>query len=191
VTLDEAWLYFSNQHEQLWLPEDEDPPINARPTIESPKTMLTVVWNPHGFHVIKVLPRGCKWTSQYYIDNIRPEICALHIAGDRNKLVIHVDNVRPYVSTRIKQNMEEQGLRTAPHPSYSPDLAPSDFLLFGYVKRTVQGSECQTVEKLLAAVVGILNAIPTETLMSTFHEWIRRSQTCIDTDGESVESGLF
>jgi hypothetical protein len=36
--------------------------------------MLTVVWNPHGFHVIKVLPRGCKWTSQCYIDNILPEI---------------------------------------------------------------------------------------------------------------------
>jgi biopolymer transport protein ExbB/TolQ len=46
------------------------------------------------------------------------------------------------------------------------------------------------VEELLAAVVGILNAIPTETLISTFHEWMRRLQTYLDTDGESVESGL-
>jgi hypothetical protein len=66
--------------------------------ISGPKTMRTVVWNPHGFHVIKVLPRGCKWISQYYIDNIPPEICALHIGGDRNKFVIHADNVRPHVS---------------------------------------------------------------------------------------------
>jgi hypothetical protein len=149
--------------------------------------MLPVVWNPHGFHVIKVLPRGWKWTSQYYIDNILPEICALHIAGDRRKLGMHADNVRPHVSTNVKQYMEENGLRTAPRPPYSPDLAPSDFFLFGDVKRALQGSEVQTVEELLAAVVGILHAIPTETLISTFHEWIRRLQTCIDTDGEYVE----
>jgi hypothetical protein len=43
------------------------------------------------------------------------------------------------------------------------------------------------MEQLLAAVVGILNEIPTETLISRFHEWIRRLQTCIDTDGEYVE----
>jgi hypothetical protein len=25
VILDEAWFYFSNQHEQIWLPDQEDP----------------------------------------------------------------------------------------------------------------------------------------------------------------------
>jgi hypothetical protein len=149
--------------------------------------MLTAVWNPHGFHVTKVLPRGCKWTSQYYIDKILPEFCALHIEGDQRKLVIHADNARPHVSTRVKQYMEEHGLRTEQHSPYSPDLAPSDFFLFGYVKSALQESEFQTVEKLLAAPVGILNVIPTETLIRTFHEWIRRLQACIDTDGEYVE----
>jgi hypothetical protein len=154
VTFDEAWVYFSNQHEQIWLPEDEDPPTNARPTIDSPKTMLTVLWNPHGFHVIKVLPRGCKWTSPYSIDNILPEICPLHIAGDRRKFEIHADNARPHVSTSVKRYMEEHSLRAAPNPPYSPDLAPSNFFLFGYVKRALQRSEFQTVEELLRVVVG-------------------------------------
>jgi hypothetical protein len=155
--------------------------------ISSPKTMRTVVWNPHGFHVIKIRPRGWKWTSYNYIDSILPEICALHIAGDRNKLVIHADNARPHGSTRVKRYQEEHGLRTAPHPRYSPDLAPSDFFLFGYVKRALQGSEFQTMEELLAAVVGILNAISSETLTPTFHEWIRRLQKYLGTDGEYVE----
>jgi hypothetical protein len=30
VTLDEAWFYFSNQHEQIWLPDQEDPPTIQR-----------------------------------------------------------------------------------------------------------------------------------------------------------------
>jgi hypothetical protein len=87
--------------------------------------------------------------------------------------------------------MEEHSLRTALHPPYSADRAPSDLFFFGYFKRTLQGSEFQTVEELLVAVVGILNAIPTETLISTCHEWIRRLQTCIEANGEYVEKGLF
>jgi hypothetical protein len=82
----------------------------------------------------------------------------------------HADNVRPHVSTRVKQYLEDHSLRTAPHPPYSQDLAPSDLFLFGYVKRALQGSEFQTVEEFLAVVAGILNEIPTETLISTFHE---------------------
>jgi hypothetical protein len=87
--------------------------------------------------------------------------------------------------------MKVDGLRMAPHPPYSPDLALSDFFLFGDVKRALHGTEFQTVEELLIVVVGILNVIPTETLISTFHEWIRRLPICIDTDGEYVEQGLF
>jgi hypothetical protein len=48
VTLDEAWFYFSNQHEQIWLPDQEHPPTIQQQTISSPKTMLTVVWIPFG-----------------------------------------------------------------------------------------------------------------------------------------------
>jgi hypothetical protein len=51
VTLDEAWFYFSNQHKQIWIPDQEDPPTIQRQMISSPKTMLTVVWNPCGIHV--------------------------------------------------------------------------------------------------------------------------------------------
>jgi transposase len=84
--------------------------------------------------------------------------------------MIHANKARPHLSTRLKRYMEEHGLRTAPDPPYCPDLAPSDFFLFGYVKRVLQESEFQTVEALLAAPVGSLNAIPIETLISTFHE---------------------
>jgi hypothetical protein len=65
--------------------------------------------------------------------------------------------------------MEYHSLRTAPHPPHSPDRAPSDFLLFGYVKRALNGSNFQNVEELLEVVIRILNVIPTDTLIGTFH----------------------
>jgi hypothetical protein len=58
ITLDEAWFDFSNQHEQIWHPDDEDPPKIERQMISSPKTVVTVVWNLHRFHLMNVLSKG-------------------------------------------------------------------------------------------------------------------------------------
>jgi hypothetical protein len=42
------------------LPDQEDPPTVQRQTISSPKTMLTVAWNPHGFHLVSLLSKRQK-----------------------------------------------------------------------------------------------------------------------------------
>jgi hypothetical protein len=83
--------------------------------------------------------------------------------------------------------MEDHSLRMAPYPLYSPDVAPSDFFLFGCVKKKLQEAEFQSVQELFEAVVRILRAIPISTLLGTFHEWIKRLQAYIDGDGEYVE----
>jgi hypothetical protein len=184
---DKLWFDFSNQHEQIWLSEDEDSPANARKMISSPKTILTAVRNSHGVQVVRILSRECKWTSRYPIDNILPEICALHFAGYRRRLVGLADNARPYASPRGKQYTEDHSVRTAPHLSYSPDLAPSDFFLLAYLKRALRGSEFQSMEELLEAGVRILSAIPTGPLIGIFHEWTKRFEVCIHKDGEYVE----
>jgi transposase len=101
--------------------------------------------------------------------------------------VVHANNARPQVAKRIKQYLEDNNLKSAPHPPYSSDLALSDFFLFDHVKRLLQGTEFQTAEKLLDEEVRILADIPLETLMATFHEWLQRVQACIDSDREYVE----
>jgi hypothetical protein len=85
--------------------------------------MLTVVWNPHGFDLVSLLPKGQKWTTQYQIDHIIPEICTLRDARDRRKLVVHADNARPHIAKRVKQYLEDNNLKSAPHPPYSPDYS--------------------------------------------------------------------
>jgi hypothetical protein len=34
------------------------------------KTMITIVWNPHGFHLVDALPKGQKFNASYYINTI-------------------------------------------------------------------------------------------------------------------------
>jgi hypothetical protein len=43
----------------------------------------------------------------------------------------------------------------ADHPSYSPNLAPSDFYLFGHVKGVLRGESFETREQLLSTIEGI------------------------------------
>jgi hypothetical protein len=50
-------------------------------------------------------------------------------------------------------------MKSAPHPPYSPDRAPSDFYLFGYVKRRLAGLSFENGDHLLAAVEGVLEGI--------------------------------
>jgi hypothetical protein len=61
-------------------------------------------------------------------------------------------------------------MKSAPHPPYSPDLAPSNFYLFGYVKRCLAGLSFEDAYQLLAAVKGILGDIEIVTLHAIFLE---------------------
>jgi hypothetical protein len=63
VTLDESWIYLFSEHDLMWTAPGEIVADRERHTIQSPKLMLTVVWNQIGFHVLKALPKGRKFNT--------------------------------------------------------------------------------------------------------------------------------
>jgi hypothetical protein len=99
--------------------------------------MLTIVWNPRGLHLIKVLEKGRKFKARYYIAETVESLFqwrSIGAAGNERKLLLHADNVRPHTARLLTQYFNENRMKSAPYPPYFPDLAPSDFYLFGYVK---------------------------------------------------------
>jgi hypothetical protein len=70
-----------------------------------------------------------------------------------------------------------------PHPAYSPDLAPTDFWLFGYLKMMLEGHYFQTAEELQEKVTDILVSIPTSTFRAVFEEWKNHLLQCIEAGG--------
>jgi hypothetical protein len=77
-------------------------------------------------------------------------------------------------------------MKQAPHPPDSPDLAPWEFFLFGYVKGKLMRYRAETPSELLVRIRVILAEIPRETLNSVFLEWMGRLQKCVQVDGEDV-----
>jgi hypothetical protein len=60
--------------------------------------MLTIVWNPRGFHLIKVLEKGRKCKAGYYIAEVVESLSqcrSTEAAGNERKLLVHADNARP------------------------------------------------------------------------------------------------
>jgi hypothetical protein len=60
--------------------------------------------------------------------------------------------------------------------TYSPDLAPSDFFLFGYVKEHLKGMVFPSYEELLDAIGDVVTDIESETLTAVFEHWMERPE---------------
>jgi hypothetical protein len=53
------------------------------------------------------------------------------------RLQLHLDTCRVDLSKATEQSITENHIGRVPHLPYSPDLAPSDFWLFGHVKTSL------------------------------------------------------
>jgi histone-lysine N-methyltransferase SETMAR len=158
VTLDESWFYLSTDYEFVWLPREEKFP-KENDTQSNRKFMVTIVWNPRGFHLIKVLEKGRKFNASCYIVKILESLSqwrSIEAAGNEQKLLVHADNARPHTAKLSTQYFNENRMKSVPHPPCSPDLAPWYCYLFGYVKRCLAGPSFEETDQLFAVVEGIL-----------------------------------
>jgi hypothetical protein len=75
-------------------------------------------------------------------------------------------------------------MEQAPHPPASPDRAPSDFYLFGYLKDKLQRQHFEDGDQLFDAIMVLTETIEKVTLQRVFLEWMERLRTDIGTNGE-------
>jgi hypothetical protein len=121
--------------------------------------------------LITVLEKGRKFTAGYYIAEILEPLSqwrSIEAAGNARKLLVHADNGRQHIAKLSTQYFNKDRMKSAPHPLYSPDLALSDFYLFGHVKRCLAGVSFEDADQLLAAVEGVLEGIKKVTLQAVF-----------------------
>jgi hypothetical protein len=145
---------------------------------------VTIAWNPLIFHLLDALPKGTTFNAGYYRVNIFTELLPLRPQVDGKRLVIHADNARPHTSRKYRAFSQENRPHIIVHPSYSFDLSPSDFFLFGHIKYCLQGIAFPSCEALLAAIHEIVEAIPRPTLEDLFRHWMERPEWVSQNNGD-------
>lgn len=130
-----------------------------------------------------MLPKGSKFNSQYFIGEILVKTAQFYQEfngqSNKRKLVVHMDYARPHRSKDSLTFAAENNLRFCHHPAFSPDLALSDFYLFGKVKDKLKGSEFESKDELFESIENILKKIPKEELESVMKKWENRLKSCI------------
>lgn len=187
VTLDETWIYFQNYRSSMWVDAKAERPQRPKLTIGSKKCMITVAWNYKGVISITFLPKGEHFSRAFFFDTVIQDI--VNVFSEKRPtmgvkgITIHMDNARPHL---ITEKLENIGMKRMPHPPYSPDIAPSDFFLFGIMKRSIEGKEFKTEEEIVEWVRHFLVTFPKYHFQEAYHEWTRRLHWVIDHKGEYV-----
>ena len=67
------------------------------------------------------------------------------------------------------------GIKTTPHPPYSPDVAPCDFWLFPKLR----GCRYETIEEMKEAVTKVIDTLTEEDFHWAFQQLLERYNKCI------------
>ena len=75
------------------------------------------------------------------------------------------------------------GIKTVPHPLYSPDLAPCDFWLFPKLR----GCRYETIEEMKEAVTMVIDTLLQKDFHGAFQKLLERYNRCIAARGDYYE----
>ena len=76
------------------------------------------------------------------------------------------------------------GIKTVPHPRYSPDLAPCDFCLFPKLRRC---RHYETIEEMKEAATKVIETLTQEDFHGAFQKLSERYNKCIAAGGDYFE----
>jgi hypothetical protein len=189
LTGDESWFFYVTDFERMWVPEGQRPQSWPRTIISTATVMVSIFSSPIGFPVITALPPKTSFSSVYFCDHIIPKIVAglpFDLAQSPRKLMLHMDNANPHRAHASLECFEKYRIRPIDHSPSSPDLAPSDYYLFGKLEGAFAGREFASTKELLLAIKEVTGSIERDELESVFDAWERRLIQCIETQSEDV-----
>ena len=117
------------------------------------KQMWAIFFRSSGFVAAVPLEDRKTVTADWYTTVCLPKVIT-SIDSQREKtgvrgILLHHDNASSHTALRTREFLENSGLKTLPHPPYSPDLAPCDFWLFSRIKDELRGKRFSTNEELV------------------------------------------
>ncbi|UYV76643.1 hypothetical protein LAZ67_14001559, partial [Cordylochernes scorpioides] len=151
------------------------------------KVLLTIFWDVDGPICLYFLSSRQRMNSNLYCDILVNKLKP----GIRNKrrgklskgvLFLH-DNARPHTSCKTVSTIIKLGFEVLEHPAYSPDLAPSDYFLFGLLKKELKGKQFDSSEDVQKVVQDFFHTLPKSAYKEGIYKLPERWRRCIENQG--------
>jgi len=135
VTEDESWVYHyepeSKRQSMQWNKK-------FKTQASAGKVMLTIFWDVSGPILVHFQEKGQTVISARYSDmlvsELKPAIRSKCRGLLSKRVLLLHDNTHPHTAAHTVDTLCDSKFEVLKHPLYSPDLAPSDFHLFGPMK---------------------------------------------------------
>jgi transposase len=131
---------------------------------------------------------GESFNSDHFVGNPLTLIHHLPTVGAANKqkiFILQIDNSPIHKSKVVRAKLSEMPAHLAPHPPYSPDLAPLHFFRCGYLKEKMRTLEFDSAEDLLHWIRVEFQRILPAVFWDVFENWINHLKTYVQCEEHS------
>ncbi|GFN73735.1 histone-lysine N-methyltransferase SETMAR [Plakobranchus ocellatus] len=143
-----------------------------------------------GMILLDILPKGESINADRYceaLDRLRHAVRRKRPGLVRNGVVLQHNNAIPHTTKRTKEWLERQRWDIILHPAHSPDLAPSNFHLFGPLKRHLGGKKFEDEDELIGEVRDWFSKLDANFFPQGIYSLLPRWQKCIALHGDYIE----
>ena len=169
VTVDKTWLYHydpeTKQQTMEWWHSGSPCPKKFPVQKSAGKVLASIFWDQDSILLIDYLPKGQTMNVEYYSsllvqlkDILKEKRCGKVTKG---VLFLH-ENAPAHRALATQKKLAYLGFHCLYHPSYSPDLAPSDYHLFPRLKKQLKGRHFSSDAVVIAAAETRLGGQPSE-----------------------------
>jgi histone-lysine N-methyltransferase SETMAR len=157
--------------------------------------MANVLWDRKGVLTVEFMQQGTTMTSEVYCETHTQKNCVGPAIQNKRRemltsgVVLLHDNAGPYTITAAltRALLEHFNWELFDHPYYSPDLAPSDYDLFTYLKNW---SRFNSNEELMVGAKTWLSSQVADFFDTGIQKLIPRCDRCLNSGGDYVEKYL-
>jgi len=143
VTGDESWFHHfepeTKRRRMEWHHLHSVSKKKAKTVPTAVKVMGTVCWDEEGLILAEFLEPGQTITAARYVQTLHNFRCVLRDKRLGRNIVILHDITHPHAARLTSEAIAKMGWEVLPHPSYSPELAPSNYHVFGFTKDQLHG----------------------------------------------------
>jgi len=187
VTGDETWVHHyqpeTKQASRQWKHKESPTPTKFKVAPSTSKVVATVFWDMRGVLLVEFQEHGRTVNASSYCSLLKRLKTAIRTKRKglltQGVIVLH-DNARPHTACLTLETVEQLGLDVLPHPPYSPDLAPSEYHLFGPMKKMLGWQKFASDTEVQSVVSQWLGQQPASFFASGIEKLVDRCDKCLN-----------